>query len=172
MTAKKIHPSAAVAKQVIDTLLGQIAREYYIGHTDSRYHAHRRGLIHAICWPAIWFQERSIHLSDARYKSIIQQRLCDIRDHGNPSQTQAYFPKYLLTCLQNHFLHRGDGIYEHYRHVRYSIEIILQKLPHLQQSKNNEEMIDVLSQAHWLTRPTRKKKLSNDGAQLKFDFEL
>ncbi len=172
MTAEKIHPSGAVAKEVIDTLLGQIAREYYSGPTDRRYHAHRRGLIHAICWPASWFQERSIHLSDARYKAIIQKQLREIYQHGNSSKAQAYFPKYLLTCLQNHFLHRADSIYEQYRHVRYSIEILLEKLPQRQQSKTNEEMIDVLSQAHRLTRPVRKKKPSKDCAQLKFDFEV
>ena len=172
MTAEKIHRSAAVAKEVIDSLLGQIVREHYSGPGDRNYHAHRRGLIHAICWPASWFQERSIHLSDARYKAIIQKQLREIHQHGNSSKAQAYFPKYLLTCLQNHFLHRGDNIYEQYRHVRYSIEILLQKLPDLQQSKTNEEMIDVLSQAHRITRPVRKKKPSKDCTQLKFDFEV
>ena len=42
---------------------------------------------------------------------------------------QAYFPKYLLTCLQNHFLYGGESIYEQYKHVRYTIEILLEKLP-------------------------------------------
>lgn len=170
MTTAKTHPRRSVAQEVIDTLLEQIAREHYEGPNDRNYHAHRRGLIHAICWPANWFQQRAIHLSDARYKSIIEQRLREIREHGNSSKVQAYFPKYLLSCLQNHFLHQGDSIYEQYKHVRYSIEILLQKLPDLQQSKTNEEMIDVLSQAHRLTRPVRKKKPSKDCAQLKFDF--
>ena len=129
MTAEKIHRSAAVAKEVIDSLLGQIAREHYNGPGDQNYHAHRRGLIHAICWPASWFQERSIHLSDARYKAIIQKQLREIHQHGNSSKAQAYFPKYLLTCLQNHFLYRGESIYEQYKHVRYTIEILLEKLP-------------------------------------------
>ena len=172
MTAEKIHRSAAVAKEVIDKLLCQIAREYYSGPGDRNYHAHRRGLIHAICWPASWFQERSIHLSDARYKAIIQKQLREIRQHGDGKKARAYFPKYLLTCLQNHFLHCGESIYDQYRHVRYTIEILLQKLPDLQQSKTDEEMIDVLSQAHRITRPVCKKKLSKDCTQLKFDFEV
>ncbi len=171
MAKPGMHPSAAVAEQVIDALLGQIAREYYNAGKDKRYHAHRRGLIHAICWPATWFQERSIHLSDARYRAIIEERLADIRIHGCADKARAYFPKYLLTCLQNHFLHRGESIYEQYKQVRYSIEILLQKLPDLQQNKTNEEMIDVLSEAHRITRPTRKKMPSKDCAQLKFDFE-
>ena len=172
MAKPGIHTSAAVAEQVIDALLSQIAREYYNAGQDKRYHAHRRGLIHAICWPATWFQERSIHLSDNRYKTILQERLREIRRHGCADKARAYFPKYLLTCLQNHFLHRGESIYEQYKHVRYSIEILLQKLPQLQQNKTQEEMIDVLSQAHFITRPVRRPLPGKDSNQLKFDFEM
>lgn len=172
MARETIHPSAAVAQQVIDSLLGQIAREHYSGHTDRRYHAHRRQLIHAICWPATWFKQRAIHLSDARYKSIIKARLSEIRRHGCANKTQAYFPKYLLKCLQNHFLHRGDTIYEQYKHVRYSIELLMQKLPQLQQSKTEEEMIDVLSQAHFITKPVRKTMQTKDPDQLRFDLKM
>ena len=172
MAKPSIHPSAAVAEQVIDTLLSQIAREYYNDCKDKRYHAHRRGLIHAICWPATWFRQRAIHLSDARYTAIIRESLAEIRIHGCAEKARAYFPKYLLTCLQNHFLHRGDDIYEHYKHVRYSIELLLQKLPDLQQSKTNEEMIDVLSQAHRITQPVRRAKSKCDSGQLRFDFQM
>ena len=171
MSTPNIHPSAAVAEQVIDALLSQIAREYYNSGKDNRYHAHRRGLIHAICWPATWFKQRAIHLCDARYKAIIEERLRDIRIHGCAEKARAYFPKYLLTCLQNHFLHRGEAIYEQYKHVRYSIEILLQKLPQLQQNKTQEEMIDVLSQAHLITKPVRKTMPRKDSDQLSFDFQ-
>ena len=172
MAKPSIHPSAAVAEQVIHTLLGQIAREYYNAGKDKRYHAHRRGLIHAICWPATWFRQRAIHLSDGRYQTIIQERLAEIRVHGCADKARAYFPKYLLTCLQNHFLHRGDSIYEQYKHVHYSIERLLQKLPQLQQDKTQEEMIDVLSQAHFITKPVRRTVRRKDPDQLSFDFEM
>ena len=90
------------------------------------------------------------------------------RSSKNASERSAYmavptkpgptFPNILLTCLQNHFLHRAETIYEQYKHVRYSIEILLQKLPQLQQNKTQEEMIDVLSQAHFITKPVRRAK--------------
>ena len=172
MAKPGIHSSAAVAEQVIDALLGQIAREYYNAGKDKRYHVHRRGLIHAICWPATWFQQRAIHLSDARYRAIIQERLAEIRVHGCADKARAYFPKYLLTCLQNHFLHRGEDIYEQYKHVRYTIEILMQQLPQLQQNKTQEEMIDVLSQAHLITKPARRAKSKCDSDQLSFDFQM
>ena len=172
MAKQTIHPSAAVAKQVIDALLEQIAREHYNGGKDKRYHAHRRGLIHAICWPATWFRQRAIHLCDARYKAIIKARLAEIRIHGCADKARAYFPKYLLKCLQNHFLYHGDSIYEQYRHVRYSIELLLQKLPQLQQNKTQEEMIDVLSQAHFITKPVRPAKSKPKSDQLSFDFQM
>ena len=172
MGSPNIHPSAAVAEQVIDALLSQIAREYYNSGKDKRYHAHRRGLIHATCWPATWFKQRTIHLCDARYKAIIEERLREIRIHGCADKARAYFPGYLLTCLQNHFLHRGETIYEQYKHVRYSIEILLQKLPELQQNKTQEEMIDVLSQAHFITQPVRRAKSKCDTDQLSFDFRM
>lgn len=172
MAKPNIHPSAAVAEQVIDSLLAQIAREHYNAGKDKRYHAHRHGLTHAICWPATWFKQRAIHLSDARYKAIIKERLSEIRIHGCADKARAYFPRYLLTCLQNHFLHHGDHIYEQYKHVCYSIEILLQKLPQLQQNRAQEEMIDVLSQAHLITKPTRKAVRRKDPDQLSFDFEM
>ena len=172
MATQTIHPSAAVAQEVIDSLLGQIAREHYDGHTDRRYHAHRRQLTHAICWPATWLKQRAIHLCDARYKAIIQARLWEIRRHGCTNKTQAYFPKYLLKCLQNHFLYHGDSIYDQYKHVRYSIEILIEKLPQLQQSKTEEEMIDVLSQAYWITKPVRKTMHRTHSEQIMFDFDM
>ena len=101
----------------------------------------------------------------------IQERLREIRIHGCADKARAYFPGYLLTCLQNHFLHRGETIYEQYKHVRYSIEILLQKLPQLQQNKTQEEMIDVLSQAHCITQPVRRTIQSKDSNQLRFDFK-
>ncbi len=170
MKVEKPNRSATVAKAVIDTLLDQIAREYYGGPSDRDYHAHRRGLIHAICWPASWFQERAIHLSDSRYKAILQNQLREIRRHGDGKKARAYLPKYLLTCLQNHFLHQGDSIYERYKHVRYPLESLLEKLSDYQQYQTNEEMIDMLSQAHRITQPMRPKKPSKDHTQLKFDF--
>ena len=172
MAKPDIHSSAAVAEQVIDALLSQIVREYYNAGKDKRYHVHRRGLIHAICWPATWFKQRAIHLSDARYKAIIEERLAEIRIHGCAQKARAYFPRYLLTCLQNHFLHRGDSIYEQYKHVRYSIEILMQKLPEFQQSKTDREMVDVLSEAYSITKPARKTRQRKDSNQLKFDFGM
>ena len=111
MNIQASHPSTAIAQQIIDTLLGHIAREHYQGHTDIRFHRHRRALTHAICWPATWFKEKNIHICDSRYQAIIEQRLSEITTHAAIHKTQAYFPNYLLKCLQNHFLHRGDSIY-------------------------------------------------------------
>ena len=152
------HPSTAIAQQIIDTLLGHIAREHYQGHNDIRFHQHRRALTHAICWPATWFKEKNIHICDTRYQAIIEQRLSEITTHAAIHKTQAYFPNYLLKCLQNHFLHRGDSIYEQYKHLRYCIEILMQKIPDWEQSVTQREMIDILSQAHWITKPKPKPK--------------
>ena len=170
MNAHTIHPSAAVAQQVIDTLLDQIAREHYRGYTDIRFHQHRQALTHAICWPATWFKEKNIHICGTHYQAIIKQRLSEITTHASIHKTQTYFPNYLLKCLQNHFLYRGDSIYEQYKHVRFSIEIIMQKIPAWQQSVTNREMIDVLSQAHWITKPKRKTNPQNPAHQLSLDL--
>ena len=103
-------------------------------------------------------------------KAVIQKQLRQIRRHGDGKKARAYFPRYLLSCLQNPFLHQGDSIYERYKHVRYPLERLLEKLSDYQQHKTNEEMIDVLSQAHRITQPMRPKKPSKDCTQLKFDF--
>ena len=171
MAKQPLHPSAIVAGQVIDSLLGQIAREHYKGSRDKCYHAHRAQLTHAICWPATWFKQRAIHLSDARYKEIIQQRLREIRIHGCVRKAQAYFPRYLLKCLQNHFLYRGDHIYEQYKQVGYTIELLMQKLPELQKGKTDREMIDVLAQAYCITKAKRKTKPVCHSHQLRLDLE-
>jgi len=48
----------------------------------------------------------------------------------------------------------------------------MQKLPQLQQNKTQEEMIDVLSQAHFITKPVRRPVQRKDPDQLSFDFEM
>ena len=45
--------------------------------------------------------------------------------HGDPACFNAYFPRYLLKCLQDWFEHYGDDLYGELKHIRNALDQVL-----------------------------------------------
>lgn len=162
-----------IPSQLTQKILSQVRTRFYQKQPDEQFFRDRKMLIHAVSWPAIWLKQRALHISHQRYYHIICQRLDDIKKHADGQTLQyAYFPRYLLKCLQNHFLFQGDRIYDELKHIRFTLEIILEKIPQqkTQEIKNQQNLIDILAQAHRLTKPTKSTKNSDNKKQTYFDF--
>ena len=100
-----VPPSAAahsteVLADTTEELLLAIRLRFYV-HQPADYHRHRQRLLYAVTWPATWLDERGLTCSPQRYQTLIEERLQAIAAHGNPSAYGAYFPTYLLKCLQD-----------------------------------------------------------------------
>lgn len=140
-------------QQTIEKLLGAIRRRFYSGGEDAerkRWHRDRQDLIKALTWPAHWMHERGVSISQPRYRLLLEERLADISAYGVPKRRRAYFPSYLLKCLQDHFAHHGETLYDELKHIRnalYGMEIRMNIRP---PAREPEEEIAVLARTHRL----------------------
>lgn len=103
-------------------LLELVRVHFYAGSQPAQFHRDRRMLLYAVTWPAVWLERRGLFCSQRRYKTLIAERLDAIRAHGEPARYGAYFPAYLLKCLQDFFQRHGDDLYVELKHVRNALE--------------------------------------------------
>jgi predicted metal-dependent enzyme (double-stranded beta helix superfamily) len=136
----------------LDSVLRYIRIHIYNGK-NSDYERDRRMLLYALTWPAAWLDSQALRMNPEDYQRMLMDKLGQIHVHGDPARYRAYFPKYLLKCLQDHCHHHHETLYRELKHASYSIEEILD---HLQNSQ--PEHTTVLAKAHALLRQSHRKK--------------
>ncbi len=157
---RAVHPESTVE------LLRQVrARFYPTG--EQAFYRDRRMLLYALSWPAVWLEQRGLTCSAARYHTIVIQRLDAIAAHGDPARYGAYFPAYLLKCLQDWFQHHGHELYDELKHIRNALDQVLASVRSAAHVRRDARPLDVLASAHRLiagrpsnTAQTRSKQLS------------
>ena len=121
---KQETPAAVVAE-----LLEMIRTQFYgdaNGHTWGRdQHYIRREVV---LWPASWLSKRGVALPLAKYRSLLVEKLVDVKRHCATAEF-TYFPAYLAACVQSHFKHHEDEIYEAAKTIRGPLDSVLGKLP-------------------------------------------
>lgn len=135
-----------------DCLLGLLAavRERFYGSVEARvYYAQQRSLARALSWPAQWMNKRGVHCTQARYRSLVVDRLDAIRIHGDAANYGAYFPAYLLKCLQDWFAWHGEGLYLELKHARTAMEVVLAGL-FLRDEENLGDLNTHLADQRWI----------------------
>ena len=139
----------------LDAILHYIRKHIYEGN-KSQFQRDRGSLLYALTWPAAWLDSQALRMHSKDYQRMLMDKLRQIHAHGDPARYRAYFPKYLLKCLQDHCHHHHETLYRELKHASYSIEHILE---HLQDSQ--PEHTTVLAQAHALLRQSYRKKDTN-----------
>ncbi len=140
-------------EQTLRQLLGAIRRRFYSGGSQpeqKHWHRDRQALIKALTWPAHWMNERGVSISQPRYRQLLEERLADIASYGDPKRRQAYFPAYLLKCLQDHFAHRGEDYYDELKHIRNALYGLNIQVNIDQPARDREKEIDALARTHRL----------------------
>ena len=148
----------------LDNVLRYIRKHIY-GEGNESFQNDRRRILYALTWPAAWLDSHALRMHSQDYQRMLMDKLKQIHAHGDPACYRAYFPRYLLKCLQDHCRHHHETLYRELKHASYSIEHILD---HLQSSQ--PEHTTVLAQAHALlcqkqhnkdtTAPTKQMTLS------------
>ena len=92
-----------------------------------------------------------MHAKD--YRHMLMDKLEQIHTHGDPAHYRAYFPRYLLKCLQDHCHHHHETLYKELKHASYSIEHILDTL-----QSSQPEHTTVLAQAHAMLRQSHRNE--------------
>ncbi|MEM8550698.1 MAG: hypothetical protein AAGF10_07900 [Verrucomicrobiota bacterium] len=145
---------AAAQEEVVD-LLGLLRRQFYIDVDERVYFKHRQALVHAITWPAAWLGGRGLCVPADRYRDLIVDRLLEIKKHGDWDKHQKYFPRYLLKCIQEHFRHHGDALYEEFKSLSFTVDRVLGSLT---PQEREEAPLVVLAKCHEITRPQPRKR--------------
>jgi hypothetical protein len=173
------HPCGASSPKdpPVETILEQIRRRFYCAQGASqpqgagRFHRDRRMLIYAVSWPAVWMRQRALTCSPDRYQALIIERLEAIAAYGDPARfdpctAHAYFPAYLLKCLQDWFTHHGDELYDELKHLRNAIDKILASPAFAARARQQAGQINLIAAAHQLVRPKPKAPKASGPAQL------
>jgi hypothetical protein len=150
----------------IDPLLAAIRLRFYARQPPGNFHRDRRRLLSALTWPAVWLERRGLTCSPQRYQSLITEQLAAITAHGDPAQYGAYFPTYLLKCLQNSFRHRGDDLYQELKHIRNALVHVLASVRFADQLQAEGRELDVLAATHRLIQNPHARRGEDDPAQL------
>ena len=114
-------------------------------------------LLYAITWPAAWLKNKQLHIQPKHYKHIIITKINDIKQHGNPQHYEAYFPRYLLKTLQDHFAHNQDKLYYELKSISYSINSIITAINNLPNTPNTT-YLSTIAQAHHIIKNQYQQK--------------
>lgn len=144
--------------EVMPRLLAAVQRRFYAGRGEREFYRDRRMLVYALAWPAQWLEERGLTCSGERYAALVTERLVAIAGHGDPEKYGAYFPAYLLKCLQDWFRHHGEDLYDELKHIRNAIDVVLRSPGLTAAVREDGRQLAVLASAHRLICVTRRRE--------------
>jgi hypothetical protein len=146
-------------------LLEELRLRFYAGHPRD-FHRDRRMLLHALTWPATWLERRGLTCPAPRYRALIADRLAVIAARGDPARYGAYFPAYLLKCLQDWFDRYGEDLYHELKHIRNALDRVLASARFAAAVQRDARHIELLAATHRLIRAEREKRLPAADGQL------
>lgn len=112
------RPKQDTPQEVVNDILGVIRRQFYADASDKQFYQDRNFLLrNVVLYPAAWLNAKAVTLPTSRYKQIILDVLQEIKRHGQTG-TVKYWPGYLRHCLQQHFRHNGEAIYNEAKNAR------------------------------------------------------
>ena len=141
--------SAAPLAATTEALLLAIRLRFYTTRIAD-YHRDRQRLLHAVTWPAAWLDERGLTCAPQRYQTLIEERLQVIAAHGDSALYGAYFPAYLLKCLQDWFDRYGDDLYCELKHIRNALDQLLASARFAERIQRHARHLDLLVSTHRL----------------------
>jgi hypothetical protein len=148
-----------------DALLLAIRLRFYV-QRPADYPRDRQRLLYALTWPATWLDARGLTCSPQRYQTLIEDRLLAIAAHGNPAAYGAYFPTYLLKCLQDFFDRHGDELYLEFKHIRNAIDQLLASARFAERVQRHARHLDLLVSTHRLIETRHANRTSTASDQL------
>jgi hypothetical protein len=159
-------PIGSPMGDTVRQLLGAVQRRFYPAQSPRDFHRDRRMLLYALTWPAVWLERRGLTCSSMRYHALLADRFAEIALHGDPARYGAYFPTYLLKCLQDWFQHHGDELYDELKHIRNALDQVLASARFAVTVQRDAKHVELLASAHRLIRAQRERRPQSDGRQL------
>ena len=166
MQAQARTAELAKTDDAVRQLLEEVRGGFYAGHPARDFHRDRRMLLYALTWPASWLERRGLTCPPARYRGLLADRLAAIAAHGDPARYGAYFPTYLLKCLQDWFDHHGEELYGELKHIRNALDQVLASAKFATIVQRDAQNVEFLAATHHLIRAQRNQSHPVDDGQL------
>ncbi len=160
-----VPPSTDPLATTTEELLLAIRLRFYADR-PGHYHRDRQRLLYALTWPATWLDERGLTCSPQRYHTLVEDRLQAIAAHGNPAAYGAYFPTYLLKCLQDFFGRYGDELYSELKHIRNALDQLLASARFAERVQRHARHLDLLVATHHLIETRHANRATPASDQL------
>lgn len=160
-TAACDEPLATTTEALLLTI-----RQSFYSTRATDYHRDRQRLLYALTWPAAWLDERGLTCAPQRYQSLIEERLRAIAAHGDCALYGAYFPSYLLKCLQDWFDRYGEELYSELKHIRNALDQLLASARFAERVQRHARHLDVLVSTHRLIERRIAEREPTDHNQL------
>jgi hypothetical protein len=152
--------------EALQHLLVTVELRFYATLPKGDFHRDRRMLLYAMTWPSTWLKSRGLTCSSSRYNLLIAERLESIAAHGDPGRYGAYFPAYLLKCLQDWFQHHGEELYDELKHIRNALDQVLTSARFAANVQRDAHHIELLAEAHRLIQAKRARRGKRDTRQM------
>lgn len=133
-----------------------------------------------ITWSAHWLDSRGVSLKPERFQKEICDKLLEVKLHINsrpqPStlnpQPIKNWPRFLTHCIQDHFKHNGERLYEEAKALRNQVDAALDKALARGQPAEPAALdpIRVLALAHQVNKPKPKKLAKPDNQPTLFEL--
>jgi hypothetical protein len=166
MHSNDIPAELARIEGAVRQLLEEVRSRFYANQPERHFHRDRRMLLYALTWPAVWLERRGLTCPAARYRTLLAERLATIAAHGDPVRYGAYFPAYLLKCLQDWFGRYGDDLYGDLKHLRNALDQVLANVRLAQRVQRDAQHVELLAATHRLIRAQREQSARPDDRQL------
>ena len=163
MQAHERTAELAKTDGAVRQLLEEVRCRFYAGHPARDFHRDRRMLLYALTWPASWLERRGLTCLGR----LLTDRLVVIAAHGDPARYGAYFPAYLLKCLQDWFDHHGEQLYGELKHIRNALDQVLASAKFATTVQRDAQHVEFLAATHHLIRPQRNQPHPVDDGQLR-----
>lgn len=164
------RPKQDVSQEIKIDLMRAIQSQFYPDSLATKEGAKQWGqdkhfiLRRVVLWPATWLDKRGVTLRPERYKKIILEVLDGIKKHGQTGLIK-FWPGYLAKCVQEHFRHNEESIYEEGKNMRSKLDVVM--FSALQSVSQSRDPIRALSDAARILDSKRPKKPAKpSGSQL------
>lgn len=165
MTRKDTSLAVSTVDAAVRQLLEEVRLRFYAGR-PREFYRDRRMLLYALTWPGTWLERRGLTCPAVRYKAIIDERLANIAAHGDARHYSAYFPAYLLKCLQDWFDRYGEDLYCELKHIRNALDQVLTSVRFAAKVQRDAQHVELLAATHRLIRSKRDAQSKPNGRQM------
>ena len=110
-----------------------------------------------VSWPAKWLNRKGVSLPPDRYKQIVLGIIQGVKQHGETGKIYSW-PAYLGKCVQEHFQHNGEQIYEEAKDLRSKVEHAVMAFQRAAAAGPRTDAVEALAQVNAALRVARRAK--------------